>query len=197
MTTEFDSQNFTKPYFQVDLSALNSGRANQSSGGIDMLKRDRFELLSAYLDGEVTAAERRQVEEWLATDPAVQGLYARLLKLRQGLRTLPVPPEGQPVEQTLKQVYARIDRRSHRAVVWGGAVIAALFVGALSSVLPSRQFIAPQFAQLPEQATASAETLMVAVNTPVVEIPKAAVAAPANEDEQIWLPPLQTEDSVH
>jgi len=27
-----------------------------------MLKRDRFELLSAYLDGEVTAAERQQVE---------------------------------------------------------------------------------------------------------------------------------------
>jgi len=29
---------------------------------MDMLKRDRFELLSAYLDGEVTAAERQQVE---------------------------------------------------------------------------------------------------------------------------------------
>jgi len=31
---------------------------------MDMLKRDRFELLSAYLDGEVTAAQRQQVEDW-------------------------------------------------------------------------------------------------------------------------------------
>jgi len=31
---------------------------------MDMLKRS-LELLSAYLDGEVTAAERQQVEGWL------------------------------------------------------------------------------------------------------------------------------------
>jgi len=43
---------------------------------MDMLKRDRFELLSAYLDGEVTAAQRQQVEDWLGNDPEVQ-LYAR------------------------------------------------------------------------------------------------------------------------
>jgi anti-sigma factor RsiW len=33
---------------------------------------ERFELLSAYLDGEVTASERKQVEAWLATDRAFQ-----------------------------------------------------------------------------------------------------------------------------
>jgi anti-sigma factor RsiW len=180
MTSEF--QNHTKRDFQGNLPPLKTGHANQSTGAINMLKRDRFELLSAYLDGEVTAAEKRQVEDWLACDPAVQRLYARLLKLRQGLRAIPVPPEEQPVEQTIEQVYARIDRRWSRARVWGGAAIAALFVGALSSVLPSRQFIAPQLASAPEPATASAETLMVALNTPVVEIPKAAVAAPEKVD---------------
>ncbi len=29
---------------------------------MDMYKRDRFELLSAYLDVEVTASQRRQIE---------------------------------------------------------------------------------------------------------------------------------------
>jgi len=38
---------------------------------MDMEKRDCFELLSAYLDGEVTATERRQVEEWLSTDASI------------------------------------------------------------------------------------------------------------------------------
>lgn len=34
------------------------------------LHRDRFELLSAYIDHEVTADERRQVEAWINEDPA-------------------------------------------------------------------------------------------------------------------------------
>ncbi len=40
-------------------------------------KRDRFELLSAYLDGEVIAAKRQQIEDWLRNDPGVQYLYVR------------------------------------------------------------------------------------------------------------------------
>lgn len=38
---------------------------------MNMYQRDRFELLDAYHDGEVTAAEQRQIEQWLATDPEV------------------------------------------------------------------------------------------------------------------------------
>lgn len=140
-----------------------------------MLKRDRFELLSAYLDGEVTAAERRQVEQWLANEPEVQRLYARLLKLRQELRTLPVPAV-QSTEQTIQQVFRRLNRRVHLTIISGGTAIAALFIGAVSGVLPDRQFV--QIAELPESVAAPNETLMVALNTPVIEIPKAAVATP-------------------
>ncbi len=50
---------------------------------MDMPNRDRFELLNAYLDGEVTAAQRQQIDNWLTTDSQVQCLYARALKLRQ------------------------------------------------------------------------------------------------------------------
>ncbi len=145
---------------------------------MDMLKRDRFELLSAYLDGEVTAAQRQQVEDWLGNDPEVQSLYARLLKLRQGLRSLPVPPAEQPVDVTIDQVFGRLNRRPRRAVVWGGAAIAALFIGALSTLSTGRQFISPQLAQSPAPAVAPVEPLMVALNKPVVKIPIAAVAAP-------------------
>ncbi len=195
MTAEFKSQNQNNPNFKEDSPTLKSGDANQSIGGINMLKRDRFELLSAYLDGEVTAAERRQVEDWLANEPEVQRLYARLLKLRQELRTLPVPPAEQSVEQTIQQVFRRINRRLHLTVICGGTAIAALFVGAVTGVLPSRQFA--QIAQSPQPVAAPAETLMVALNTPVVEIPKAAVAAPENAIKQTVYTDQQSQDSVH
>lgn len=157
------------------LPAIHTGYANQPMGAMDRCQRDRFELLSAFLDGEVTAAERQQVEEWLENDPEIQRLYARLLKLRQGIRTLPIPPQ-QPVEQTVQQVFTRIEqRRSRRVTVWGGTAIAAMFIGALSGVLTSRPSL--QMAGLQPLPEAN-ETLMVAVNSPVVEIPKAAVVAP-------------------
>jgi anti-sigma factor RsiW len=161
---------------------------------MDMLKRDRFELLSAYLDGEVTAAERQQVEYWLGNDPEVQRLYARLLKLRQSLRALPVPPAEQPMERTVEQVFGRLNRRSPLAAVWGGAAIAALFIGALSS---SSQFITPQLAQSPAPAAAPVEPLMVALNTPVVKIPKAAEVAPQKPVKHNGFTQQQTKDNVN
>lgn len=150
----------------------------ESMGAVNTLKRDRFELLSAYLDGEVTAAERRQVEEWLAHDPMVQRLYSRLLGLRQGLHKMPVPPAQQSVEETVEQVFARLDRRPKRAIFWGGAALAAMFIAAVSTVMPSEQSFAPQLAQSPQQTKVSNDSLMIALNNPVVEIPKAPVATP-------------------
>lgn len=166
MTPNFDEYNTGKP------------SSADSPEGL-MLKRDRFELLSAYLDGEVTAAERRQVESWLSSDVAVQQLYARLLKLRQGIRTLPIPTtEQQPVEQAVQQVVARLERRPKRALAWGGLAVAALFVSALAHVLPRNEF-SPQMAEAPRvEKTIPSEGLMIALDRPVIEIPKAAVASP-------------------
>ncbi|MBA2748353.1 MAG: zf-HC2 domain-containing protein, partial [Tatlockia sp.] len=84
-------------------------------------KRDFFELLSAYLDGEVTSTEKRQVEERLNNDAETQKLYARLLALRQNFQTLPVPPASQSVEQTIQQVFGKIEkRRQYRSLKWAG-----------------------------------------------------------------------------
>ncbi|HAG85621.1 MAG TPA: Fis family transcriptional regulator [Cyanobacteria bacterium UBA12227] len=144
----------------------------EAAKDMDSLQRDQFELLSAYIDGEVTAAERYQVQDWLANDPEMQHLYARLLKLRRGLQKLPVPATEITPQETTDRVFARINRRRIRnGVVWGGAAIAALFVSALSGILPGSQMI-PRLAQSPE-STEAPEPLMIAVNRPVIEIPKA------------------------
>jgi anti-sigma factor RsiW len=171
-----------------DLSAGMDQHTNESTGTMDMVKRDRFELLSAYLDGEVTATERRQVEELLANDASVQRLYARLLKLRQGLRTLPVPASAQSPEVTAEKVFNRLRRRSRLAWTFGGAAVAACIISAVSGLLPGSETRTPQLAQKPQvevettltakTSDASASPLMVALNNPVIEIPKAAVTSP-------------------
>jgi hypothetical protein len=193
MTADRNFQINTNPDSQGDLLTSNSGAANQLIGAMDMLKRDRFELLSAYLDGEVTAAERKQVEEWLANDPESQRLYERLLKLRSSFQTIPVPAAQQPVEQTIELVYQRVHRRSRRrAVVWSGSAIAAMVLGAVSTVLPTRQLL--QIAQSPHQEI---EPLRVALNSPVVEIPKLGIAPPGEQSQPIESPQQQQNRDIN
>ena len=193
MTADRNFQINTNPDSQGDLLKSNSGAANQLIGAMDMLKRDRFELLSAYLDGEVTAAERKQVEEWLANDPESQRLYERLLKLRSSFQTIPVPAAQQPVEQTIELVYQRVDRRSRRrAVVWSGSAIAAVVLGAVSTVLPTRQLL--QIAQSPQQEI---EPLRVALNSPVVEIPKLGITPPGEQSQPIESPQQQQNRDIN
>lgn len=191
MTADKNSQININPNFKGDGSIRNTGAANHSIGTMDMLKRDRFELLSAYLDGEVTAAERRQVEEELANDPESQRLYQRLLNLRQGLQTIPVPAAQQPVQQTIELVYQRVHRRSRRAIVWGGSAVAAVVLGAVSTVLPPRQLL--QMAKSPSQI----EPLRVALNSPVVEIPKATIAPPAQQSQPLESPEQQQNREIN
>ncbi|MEH2049164.1 anti-sigma factor family protein [Nostoc sp.] len=192
MTT--DSQFYDRSPLQLpeNLSDGMANHTNESTGLMDMVKRDRFELLSAYLDGEVTATERKQVEEWLANDASVQCLYARLLKLRQGLRTLPVPTAQQSPEVTVQQVLTRLHRRSRLNWMVGGAAVAACAIGIVSGFVGGGSRV-PQLAQRPETEpiqTSSASIvppspLMVGLNNPVIEIPKAAVASPENSIHQV------------
>jgi Putative zinc-finger len=170
MTFDLDPRNNHKAHSSEASSSEHLESTSSGLGILDMQKRDRFELLSAYLDGEVTAAERRQVQEWLANDPQVQQLYHRLLRVHNALRTVPIPPSELSVEQTVDQVFAKLDRRPKRALYWGGAAIAAVLVGALASLMPGNNF-SPQFAR----SGSSAEPLMIALDQPLVVIPKAAV----------------------
>lgn len=185
MTTNSDFNKRCRWQFSRDLSQKMARHTNEATGAMDMVKRDRFELLSAYLDGEVTADERRQVEDWLANDIAVQCLYSRLLKLRQGIRTMPIPTAQQPAEITAQQVFTKVNRRSRLAWTFGGAAVAACVIGAVSSWLPGRQMGIPQLAQqsqgqIAQGVTKSDVLPMIALNNPVIEIPKAAVVSPTN-----------------
>ncbi|MHC5937882.1 anti-sigma factor family protein [Nostoc sp.] len=192
MTT--DSQFFDRSPLQLpqDLPDGMAKHTNESTGLMDMVKRDRFELLSAYLDGEVTATERRQVEEWLANDASVQCLYARLLKLRQGLRAIPVPTAQQSTEATVEQVLTRLRRRSRFNWMMGGVAVAACAIGAISGLVSGGSRM-PQLAQRPQIEPIQTSSvsmvppspLMVGLNNPVIEIPKAAVASPEKSIYQL------------
>jgi anti-sigma factor RsiW len=197
MTSEFDAGNSSRQPFSTHLRMNGNSNIHQAKSELDNLKcngsdrlqeaiaaplRDRFELLSAYLDGEVTAAERRQVEVWLDQNAEVQCLYARLLKLRQGMRLLPIPTARQPIEQTVDRVLSRIEQRPRKALVWGGMAIAAMFLATWSDGLPGiQQHAVSNMAKAPEpigMTDVSSDALMIALDRPVIEIPKAAVSVP-------------------
>lgn len=108
---------------------------NQSTDVMNMYHRDRFELLSAYLDSEVTAAERGQIEEWLTTDPEVQCLYARVLKLRPLWVTMPAPTAQPPMKRNVQQVFPGL-RGKAKMTTWVGTVLATVLLGSLSAILP-------------------------------------------------------------
>lgn len=171
----FDNQFDTHNIPHQD-STSNSG--NSSLWDLDSLQKDDFELLSAFLDGEVTAAERQQVQQRLTTDAEMQRLHQRLLKLRQGfmgIENLPLPVASQSAANLTQQVFAKVDQRRRIRLGFGiGGAIAALAVGALSFVLsPNPSPSSLQLVQQPsaESAQSKPELLMIAVNRPVIEIP--------------------------
>jgi ferric-dicitrate binding protein FerR (iron transport regulator) len=135
---------------------------------------ERFELLSAYMDGEVTAAERQQVQQWLDTDPQFHQLYTQLLRLQREIPTVPVPtssPETQPLSD---RVFESIDRqhRVRRLTLVGGFAVAALVVGLLSNFWWRDNSLIPYHAQNPTLPTdVEVDPLTIALNRPMVEIP--------------------------
>jgi hypothetical protein len=63
-------------------------------------------------------------------------------------------------------------------VAWGGVAVAAVFVGALVGLMPRNELI-PSIARAPQsQEAVPSKGLMIALDRPVIEIPKAAVSTP-------------------
>src|SRR4029079_1068298 len=65
-------------------------------------KRSNYELnelLSAYLDGELSADERAAVEARLATDPAAQQLLHELRSVSQSVQALPTESLGRDLSE--------------------------------------------------------------------------------------------------
>ncbi|MBE9031304.1 Fis family transcriptional regulator [filamentous cyanobacterium LEGE 11480] len=146
---------------------------------------ERFELLSAYMDGEVTADERRLVESWLADEPKVQQMHQRLLALKHGFGAMPTPEPVQPVEMTIDKVFEKVERRSRFRVIMGGAAAAAAAVVAtVVGVTAINNGPVPQMARnsgdslervapLPAEENMTAG-LLVSLDEPVVVVSKTA-----------------------
>jgi anti-sigma factor RsiW len=71
------------------------------------------ELLSAYIDGELTADELRAVEEWLASDPAARALVEELRGVSSAVQAL--PRASVPAEWTAKLAERLDDARGNSA----------------------------------------------------------------------------------
>ncbi|EKQ69953.1 hypothetical protein OsccyDRAFT_0207 [Leptolyngbyaceae cyanobacterium JSC-12] len=194
MPSKFDSYNSN--------DQLPADNRNQSSRLPNVMQRDRFELLSAYLDGEVSAEERRQVEQWLANDPTVQRLHARLLNLRQAFQNIPVPTStAEETQKTVDAVLERVDRRSKRSMIWGGVAIAAVAVGAITSTFLGENSPLPQMANRDASRTetrigaqSDSEPLLIALDKPLVSIPKTPVADSESSEIDKGIPVESTDN---
>lgn len=141
---------------------------------------ERFELLSAYLDGEVTASERQQVEAWLATDRAFQQQYRQMQNIHVAFPRMTVP-SSQSTEALAEAVFGRIDRHRNRKFFWiGGGAIAATLLAAVTGLGGLFGDRSPQLQFAANKANTPAP-LMVALNDPIL-------AMPAKEDRLIELP---------
>lgn len=159
---------------ELDVSG-NIKKFEDTSLIVDEERAMRFELLSAYLDGETTAEERRQVQHWLDTDPKLQKLYTQLLRVQQNLRQIPVPTEHQFTEQLAEQVFQKIERRKHKKLVMvGGVLLTVMLFGCISQLLLGRNSQMSQIAhQSINMSENESEPLIIALNQPIVEIPVA------------------------
>ncbi|MEN9224495.1 MAG: zf-HC2 domain-containing protein [Thermostichus sp. HHBFW_bins_43] len=81
---------------------------------------ERFEQLSAYLDGELSPQEARQVEDWLAADAQGRQLYSRLAALQAGLANLETPTlDGAQTELLISRVFDELDQAPVVDLGWG------------------------------------------------------------------------------
>jgi len=144
---------------------------------LDATKRDRFELLSAYLDGEVSPEERRLVTIWLNEDPEAQCLYRRLLQLRQGFQGL--PPEcwqTTPACDTANQVFRKLNHRFRMTCMAGMTAAAVAVIGVFSGALQPME----RMGWGNMSAAGPDESLEIALDQPPIMIPKPAMAPASN-----------------
>jgi anti-sigma factor RsiW len=130
------------------------------------MKRDRFELLSAYLDGEVTPEERRLVQAWLSNDPTAKCLYNRLMALRYGLREEACPPACD-ADATLEGVFQCLNRRFRMVSMAGAGVVVLGVLNLLSNTVGSN----PTQWSVTQAPTADQATLQIALDQPAFPIP--------------------------
>lgn len=155
--------------------------ANQISNNSMITPNERFELLSAYIDGELTEAEEQLVEQWLSDDVDFRRIYLQQMKLRQSLIDLPVPvatnsSAKKETEIMIDRVFAEIDKRSQRRKwkIAGIGISVAAVVGVFGSLFTLSS--SPQFSPVANSVKSPApvveEPVLIAMEEPLVPLPK-------------------------
>ena len=160
--------------FNYEDNNHNSSRPNND-------QEDYFELLSAYLDGELEPAECAKVQQWLDEEPEIKRIYIQLLKLQNQMQNSAAPPSTISTAELSAGVFSQLDRtkRKQRSLVWCGSAIAAAVLAAISGMIPGINFSSLRMAKSSTQTDFSAPIMLaVAVNKPAINIPKAATTYP-------------------
>ncbi len=153
-----------------------------SSDDFDPIDEDfeKFLLLSAYIDGEVTPDERRQVQQWLDTDPQFKQQYLQQSRLQQGISRTSVPNSSPPSSVVAESVFKAVDRENrHKQVLVGSSVlIAALFAVLVPHFLYKSAFspnMAVSYLESGETEEITvhedSDNLVIALNQPIIELP--------------------------
>jgi hypothetical protein len=111
------------------------------------------ELLSAFIDGELTAAERAAVERRLQDDPQARAMVSELRTVSQTLLSLPKQELGTDLrEAVLQQAVVRAEQApvvagGARRWAWAALALAAALL--LTAYLPETDHDQPRVAQAP------------------------------------------------
>lgn len=136
---------------------------------------DSFELLSAYIDGELSLSEKKQVQIWLDRDPQFKKLYTQLLSLQGQIQHSVAPPSDKSIDEITAEVFHVIDRRRNwrSLLVCGGSAIAASIIAGMSGIVPGLSPLSPNIARIdPSDTVSSPVMLAVALDRPAINIPK-------------------------
>lgn len=188
MTSNYDDFNLNQKFDQIQKNALirEQNLPDLDDNALCDQELDCFELLSAYLDGEVTVTERQQVQYWLDNDPKIKKLYLQLSSLHHGIQNIPAPTKTISAPKLSERVFETIDRtgRKRKISIWGGGAIAALILATISNLFTgvgnSPTFRLAETSE-PEIAVSPKVMVAVAVNKPAVRIPKAAISVTEEE----------------
>ena len=138
------------------------------------LPTDYFELISAYIDGELSPQKRNQVQDLLDRDSKIKNLYTQLLTLQGQMQSSTAPPSDKSVAEITAGVFQSIEqRRRHRRLLWGGSAIAASILAGITGLIPG--FTSGlRMAEIRDNGDqAPSVMLAVALNKPAINIPKA------------------------
>ena len=138
------------------------------------LSAERFELISAYIDNELSPTERKQVQNWLDCEPQTKQLYTQLLALQGQMQSLEVPQSNCEPDKITASVFRTLDRRRYkrRLILGGGAIAASVLAGftGLVSGVDSDLKLAQSVDS--EQNMTDTVMLAIALNKPAIDIPK-------------------------